>query len=177
LEEADSESTHGKYMSHNVLTGEVYLDGINIDFLRYFKLKNFLLASIGSIIGIVLMITYSEFIDLFTTININSLYLIHIVGGVFWFLFTATIAYYAVQSEKGAARIAGRRGLFTFSVMLVIALVGLMWSGMIKLDQEFFYFVKYLLIALIFEGIFAVPLDYGVTFISGIFKKKRFDRI
>lgn len=162
--------TRRTYISHNAITGEVYYDRFNIDYLRYYKLSNLFYALIGSVIGIIIWLNNKSFYEWSYNYNINTTYLIFVLGGIFWFLVTAIISYFAVGSFQKATRIAGRRGLFTFVIMLVVAISSLVITKKIGWDQNVYLFVKLVMTAMIIESLFALSLDYGIPFLKGLRK-------
>lgn len=166
-----------RYISHDPSTGEVHLDFRNIDFMRYFRLQNFFMCIIGSIIGFLMWILYKPLLGFTLSININTIYVIFMGGGIMWFIFTTIICKKAGKTNHESARIAGRRGLFTFSVMLMCILISLASAGKIYWDQKFFFFLQYIMVGMIIEAIFVLPLDYGISYLQGHFKKKRFDSV
>ena len=165
------------YMSHDAITGEIHIDKYNIDFLRYFKLNNFILVLAGSIIGFVCTLVFSDFFGLVFQTQISLLYIIFVLVAIAWFIITAFIAHKAIDNLKQALRIAGRRGLFAFTVMMIAAIILLSVTGKIYWSQKFYYFIKLVIITMFFEGVFAVPFDYGLTFLHGFKKKKMLDSI
>lgn len=165
------------YLSHDPITGEVHDDRFNIDFMRYFKLQNFIMALVGSIIGFIVWIVNQDFFGYTLVIDIKFIYLVFIVGSIFWFIFTLLIVHAAGNKKHESARIAGRRGLFTFTVIMMVAILALIIAQKITWSTQFYYFLKYLMTAMIIEAIFTLPLDYGISFIQGILKKKRYDSV
>lgn len=165
------------YMSQDAITGEVHIDKYNIDFLRYFKLNNFILALAGSIIGFVCTLAFPDFFGLVFKTDMSVLYTLFVLVGIGWLIITAFIAYKGIDNMKQALRIAGRRGLFAFTVMMLAAIILLSVTGKIYWSQKFYYFIKLVIITMFFEGVFAVPLDYGLTFLHGMKKKKMLDSI
>lgn len=163
----------GKHLSYNTLTGETYLDNYNIDFLRYFKFSNFIMALTGSLLGFIFWTNATGLFEWSIALDINRLYLIVILGGLLWFIFTTIISYGAVNSIPKATRIAGRRGLFTFSIMLLVLVIGLLATKRIGLNQTFYLFLKHTMAGLFVESIFAVSLDYGISFLEGVQGKKK----
>ena len=110
-------------------------------------------------------------------VDLNLLYIILLIGGGGWFLFTGAIAYFAGNSKFESARIAGRRGLFTFSIMMIVTIFALAITGKIIWDQQFYHFMKFFVVGMMAAAVFAVPLDYGVAFVKGLKKSKRYDSI
>jgi len=165
------------YISHHPATGHVTIDKYNIDFIRFFTAENFILALLGSILGASIWLLSKTLFGATLLIDINLLYVILAVGGIVFLLFTTAIVYYAGSTKFEALRLASRRGLFTFSVMLIVVILALMITQKIYWEQQFYYFLKYLLTGMIVVAVFAVPFDYGVTFAKGLLKKKRYDSV
>jgi len=166
-----------RYISHDPSTGEVHLDKFNIDFIRYFKLQNFIFALVGSLIGFFIWTEIAILFEYTLILDISVMYMLFIFGAIAWFIFCAAICYFAGNKKHEAARLAGRRGLFTFTVMLVVVITCLIITGKVSLHQQFYYFLKYLMTGMIIEGIFVLPLDYGISFIQGFFRKRLFDLV
>lgn len=161
-----------RYISHNLITGEIYYDKFNIDYLRYFKRSNLFFTILGTIIGAFLFIQ-TPLMEYVNSIDIGLVYLFFIGGGFIWFLFTTTVAYFAVGSIPKAARIAGRRGLFTFVVMAIVAILSLSVGRIISWDLNLYYFLKFFMSIMIVEGLLALTLGYGVSYIKGKIRKNR----
>jgi hypothetical protein len=153
------------HVSHNKMTGEVFYDRFNIDFLRYFGVSSAIRALAGSLVGTIVYIKY--FAGFFYSLDMSTLYLLFLGGGFFWFILTAAIAYVAVGSFEKGSRIAGRRGLFTFSMMLIGGITLLFISGIITMDVPVYYFVKTIMGAVIVMSFLTVPLDYGYDYFKG----------
>jgi len=167
----------GHYISHHPGSGHISIDKYNVDFIKFFKGENFVLSLLGSILGVAIWLLNKQVLGWSLLIDINLLYLIIAGAGFIFFLFTTFVVSFAGYRKNEAARLAGRRGLFTFSVMMLVVILGLIITKKIYWDQQFYYLVKYWLTGMIFAGVFAVPFDYGVTFVKGLFKKKRLDMV
>jgi hypothetical protein len=153
------------HKSHNKTTGEIYFDRKNIDFLRYYTRKAFVFCAAGSLLGFFFW-TKIEAVYVWTsTLPISMLFTASLSLAALWFIITWIIAFKSVPVGHSAARIAGRRGLFTFTVMLAVLIACLAGSGMIHWDQDFYYFLRYVNIGMIAEALFAVPLDYGISYL------------
>ncbi|MFT4297789.1 MAG: hypothetical protein ACMXX5_01215 [Candidatus Woesearchaeota archaeon] len=166
-----------RYLSSHPCTGKLNIDRYNIDFIRYFRFYNFILALAGSMIGLVLFLLNNAIARWSVMVKINTLYLIVFFAGAGFFAFTSLIVYFAGNSKFESCRLASRRGLFTFSVMLAATLISLVISGRTSWNQQFYYFIKYLLLGMIFAGLFAVPMDYGISFLKGLKKKRKLDSL
>jgi hypothetical protein len=166
-----------RYISHHPCTKELNIDRFNIDFIRYFKLYNFILALIGSVTGAVLWLSIKPLLGWSLLINLNLMYIIIIFGAGIFFALTSMIVYLAGNSKFESCRLSSRRALFTFTVMIITLMFILILFGKIYWNQQFFYFVKYFVTGLIFTALGAVPLDYGIGFIISFRKKKRYDLI
>ncbi|MCB9358773.1 hypothetical protein H6503_02485 [Candidatus Woesearchaeota archaeon] len=164
-----------KYINHNPRALKVHVDRYNIDFMYYFTLGNFIWAVFGSIIGVLLWLFIPDYYGLTLLFDLNQLYAIFFIGGASWFIFTSLIVYFAGNSKFESARLSGRRGLFTFSVMLLVTLVFLIFTSRVAWNQQFYYFLKYVLTGMIASAFFAVPFDYGISAVQGILKKKKMD--
>lgn len=160
------------HVTHHKATGKLKMDNFNISFIRYFRMHNFLLAAGGSIIGCLILLNYGKLFAKMIAPNINSLYTVVILGGLGFFGFLAAIAHLAGNSARESCRLAGRRGLFTFATMLIIVLISLGIAGKFSWDMKFGLFLKELIAGMILTAFFAVPLDYGVSYSIGRFKKK-----
>lgn len=165
------------YISHHPKTGHINIDRYNVDFIRFFTAENFILALLGSILGVSIWLLSKTLFGITLLIDLNWLYFILISGGVIFLLFTAVVVYYAGNSKFESLRLASRRGLFTFSIMILVVILALMVTQKIYWEQQFYYFLKYVFTGMVVVAIFAVPFDYGVTFVKGLIKKKRYDSI
>ena len=143
----------------------------NINVMLEFRLQNFLLATIGSIAGAMIWLSSRTIFDFLAGININILYLSNILGGVGFFWLTTQYCYQSGLTRFESARLAGRRGLFTFTVMLTTIIFALVITGKVTWEQEFLYFLKYICGGMIFIALFAVPMDYGAGMIKDRFLK------
>ncbi|MBM3708651.1 MAG: hypothetical protein FJW69_10025 [Actinobacteria bacterium] len=159
-----------KHTSYDKDTGERYLDRFNIDFIRYFKPTNFLFSILGCLIGFLILVKTPGLFENFLMLDINTLYLISFCGAFIWFIFTWIITGLAANSFKKGARLAGRRGLFPFSIMFFFSLIALFLTNLINGGMLFYLFLKEMMITMIFISIFVVSIDYGV---SAILKLKR----
>ncbi|MFT4303139.1 MAG: hypothetical protein ACMXYG_01120 [Candidatus Woesearchaeota archaeon] len=162
-----------KHISHNPKSLRTHVFRYNIDFLLYYKFQNFLLAVIGSVLGIIFWYNYLLYYSWTMLLSVNSLYLILVLGGGFWLIITSLIVYKAGNTKFESVRIASRRGLFTFSVMLIVVIASLSLTSKIYWNQHFIYFLKYVMLGMINAAFFAVPLDYGIPALEGYIKKKR----
>lgn len=152
-----------KYLSHNHITGEIYHDDFNIDYLRYFTSRDLIGSFVGSLIGAALFI-YSNLILYAQIANIKWLYALFFGTGFLWFVATSIISSYAINSPTKAARIAGRRGLFTFVIMAMTAIIILFISNEITWQITINNFLKVFIGIMLTEGVFAVMLSYGISF-------------
>lgn len=165
-----AKDTKGKYESHNLITGETYYDEFNIDYLRYFRKWDLFFSIIGSLIGVFAFI-FMQLITYADSAEIGRLYIFFVGGSFAFFLATAVIAYFAVKSAAKGARIAGRRGLFTFVIMAIITISLLFIEGIISRDTSIYRFLKLVMGCMLTEAFFAVPLSYGISYIRGKLKR------
>ncbi len=161
-----------KHVSYNLHFREAHIDNFNIDFLRYYNKKEFFFALLGSFLGFLLWRRFVFLSGYFDWLSLNQLYLLVVAGGVCFFLITTFIAHLAVNNIVKSARIVGRRGLFTFTVMAVTFVLLSLLTGAINKDTLMLYVIRYFLICIMLEAVFAVPLDYGLAFVAGLWDKK-----
>jgi hypothetical protein len=166
-----------KYVSYHSNIRQLNIDKYNINFIRFFRFYNFILALIGSLFGALFWILVKPVLGWSLIINLNLLYIIIFLGGSLFFIFTSIIVYFAGNSLFESCRLASRRALFTFTIMLISLIMVLVISGKVYWAQQFYYFVNYLFAGLIFTGFFAVLMDYGIGFLISIRKQKRFNSI
>lgn len=145
-------------------------DMYNIEFIRFFRLSNFIFALLGSIIGIIFLFNFGIF-EWINKSSIDTLYFLLVLGGALFFAFLALIAYFAGNTKFESCRLAGRRGLFTFTVMLCVTLLYLIISKKITWESEFYYFVKNIISSMIILAFPAVLLDYGSGLVRELIKK------
>ncbi|MFT4343706.1 MAG: hypothetical protein ACMXYE_03075 [Candidatus Woesearchaeota archaeon] len=147
-------------LTHNPYDHEVHFDRYDIDYMRYYTLNRFFLSVIGSLIGFSVWFLIPGFRELAYVTPHFLLYLFYTFAGSIFIMATASIIYFAGNTHFESLRLALRRALFSFTVILIITLVGLSISSLTSWDQPFGEFIKLLLFAMIPTGIVCVLCDY-----------------
>ncbi|HIH37499.1 hypothetical protein J4460_02555 [Candidatus Woesearchaeota archaeon] len=146
----------------------------DITFLLAYTKKNMLLGGLGTLLGYLFytFVLHQQSLSK----DIKTLYWIVYCGGFLLFLLTSIIAYqstHTLTGRDGAGRIAGRRGLFTFTIMTIIILALLVLTKMISWQTPFLVFLQHFFSLLIVSTFFALPLDYGIAALIEREKSKR----
>lgn len=155
------------HKSYNPLTREHAVDSFNIDTLRYFRRRNLLGSLFGALLGVALFSRMKE-LRLFSTDA--ALFGFYFGGMLFLFIVMSFIARKAGNTWRQSARIAGRRGLFTYSVATIVILAATPWLAGVTLESTVGEFLRYLVNAQIFVGAITTLFDFGSTAFSDIRK-------
>lgn len=149
------------HKSYDKLTHEHHKDDFNIDFLRYFKLENLIGNFVGSIIGIIFFFFFNLDDTFFASNDFTSN--LYIIGIVAVFICFTGIAKIAGNSIRHSAKIAGKRGLYSFVFLSLFLIIAILISGEITLTDTFERFLYFLMAGQIATAAFAVPLDLLAT--------------
>lgn len=159
------------YISYDKLTGETHYDKFNIDFIRYTQLPNILFNIAGSIIMVVVWILNKQLWDYTSNLPLKDVVYTNLICAAFLFILLLIIANSAVNSILAAGRLVGRRGLFSYTVLTIVVVAGLILSKKITFQGIFSDSLRMVMTGQIVCGLLAVPLDYLSTAI--FFKGKK----
>ena len=158
-------------ITHNPYDHEVHFDRFNIDFIRYYTLQRFFLGLFGCIIGFLIWFSIVSLREFAFVVSVPLLYIFYIVAGGIFLGATSAMVYYAGNPPFEAVRLALRRALFSFTVILCVTLIGLVLGGFLSWVQLFGEFIQLQLFVMIPVGSVCVIFDYGIPALKGFFKK------
>lgn len=151
------------HKSYDPSTGETHYDKFDIDFIRYTRLPNVIANFLGTFLMMLFFISSQSIWNFMAGFSLSALIYILLFGVVFCFLLLFFIAR-AALGKPGAARLAGRRGLFSFTTITLTVILALIVSGTVHLYGNFGETLKIILASQIFVAFLALPLDYLITF-------------
>ncbi len=161
-----------KHISHDTFSGETFVDNFNIDFIRYFRVKSFLVAFIYSAIGAALFFGSDSIYTFFWQKSLGGIVAVFLLMVAFILAFLTSISFFATDSLKKALRMSGRRGFYnSFTIILAFSIV-LASSGNFSWGQQFYVLVKNFFSAVILMALISLPADWLITFVTDVMSEK-----
>lgn len=167
----------GRHISHDTFSGETFVDNFNIDFIRYFRVKSFIVAFIYSIIGAVLYFGSERVYGFFWGLEFGMIFLVFFVLALTILCFLFTVSFLGTGSVRKSLRNAGRRGFYSSFTLILAFFIVLFVSGNFSWDQEFYVLVRNFFSAIIVMALLSLPVDWAITFATDVMSEREFSEL
>lgn len=151
------------HKSYDLSTGETHYDKFDIDFIRYTKLPNIIFNIIGSTIMTIVWISNKKLWNYTINFPLKNIVYTNIIGALLFFILLLIIANSAVNNILASGRLVGRRGLFSYTMITFVVIIGLVLAEKITSQGIFSDSLRMIMAGQIVCSLLAVPLDYIST--------------